>query len=92
MGRFQKSFYDWCIENDQSLLLDRWNYDLNKTSPKSVGYKSNNKFYFNCDKDQKHTPGYIKLSSIVDAGGKITCKSCNSFAQWCIDNISQDFF
>lgn len=92
MGRFQKSFYDWCIENNKSLLLDRWNYDLNKTSPKSVGYKSNNKFYFNCDKDQKHTPGYIKLSSIVDAGGKITCKACNSFAQWCIDNISQDFF
>lgn len=30
----KQSFYDWCMENNRKDLLDRWDYDLNKKSPK----------------------------------------------------------
>ena len=33
MGRINKNFYDWCIENNRSDLLERWDYELNNKVP-----------------------------------------------------------
>lgn len=86
-----KSFYDWCIENDRTDLLNRWNYDLNGISPSDIGYKSNKSFYFNCDKNKNHRPEYIRLANITQCDSKASCKACASFAQWCMNNMPENF-
>lgn len=86
-----KSFYDWCVENNRMDLLSRWNYELNKISPKEVGFKSNKKFYFNCDKNIDHKPEFVKLANVVNSVHGVTCKACGSFAQWCIDSMPKNF-
>lgn len=88
---FIKSFYSWCMENNRTDLIARWNYDLNKISPNDVGYSSLSKYYFNCDRHADHKPEYVRLSHIVHDNVKVDCKMCNSFAQWCTDNISEDY-
>lgn len=86
-----KSFYDWCVENNRMDLLSRWNYTLNEVLPQEVGYKSNKKIYFDCDKNKNHIPELVKLANITNGLSNIKCKTCNSFAQWCTTNISEDF-
>ena len=89
--RATKSFYDWCIENNRTDLLNRWNYDLNKFSPKEVGCQSNKKFYFNCDKNHAHRPEFIRLAHVVNSQSNVKCRVCESFAQWCLKNMPNDF-
>lgn len=89
--KIARSFYDWCTENNRFDLLKRWNYDLNKLAPNDVGYKSNKKFYFNCDKNESHKPEHVRLSHITNAQSNVKCKMCNSFAQWCQENMPNGF-
>ena len=91
MSEIRQSFYEWCIENNRKDLLDRWNYELNNASPSDIAHSSMNKYYFNCDKSSTHKPEYVRLSHITGDGSSVKCKACSSFAQWCIDHISQDF-
>ena len=44
--KFEKSFYEWCIENNHEDWLELWDYELNECSPKEVGYGSNKKYWF----------------------------------------------
>ena len=40
---YDKSFYDWCIENDRIDLLQKWDYEKNSSkdiTTQTVGYKS----------------------------------------------------
>ena len=45
MGKFKKSFYDGCIENGQNEFIDLWDDELNKYTPKDIGYFSNKKYF-----------------------------------------------
>ena len=102
-----KSFYDWCYDNlDKTKadeIIDRWDTELNQCSPKDVCHSSagfNQKgYWFKCLKHLEHKP---ELHNIVDFVNNIQskkyikvnsldCKQCNSFAQWGIDNIDEDF-
>lgn len=85
-----KSFYDWCMENNRKDLLDRWDYDLNKCSPKDVNYNIHHKYYFKCPRGL-HESELILIYSITEMKIKTKCKKCNSFAQWCIDNIGEHY-
>lgn len=87
-----KSFYVWCIENGRRDILKRWDYKLNGCSPKDVCYKSNNKYWFKCDRYIEHKS---ELKSIQDftSGheGSMDCKQCNSIGQYVIDNHGEEF-
>ena len=85
-----KTFYDWCIENKRQDLLDRWDYKLNKCSPKDISYGTNKKYYFKCP-NNIHSSASAKIIHITRNNLVIKCLQCNSFAQWGIDNLGSDF-
>lgn len=81
-----KSFYDWCIENNHQDYLDRWDYDLNKQNPKEVGLYSEKKYYFKCLKNKSHKSELHGIAGVCDGRNSLPCYQCNSFGQWCLDN------
>jgi len=85
------SFEQWCIENNRKDVLDRWDYKLNKYSPSEITYGTTKKYYFNCPKGLHESE--LKTINAFTNGqeGSIYCKKCNSFAQWGIDNLGEDF-
>lgn len=85
------SFEQWCIENNRQDILDRWDYELNKLKPNEVPNKSIKKYWFKCNLNI-HDSESRKICDLTS--GKqvnINCKKCNSFAQWGIDNLGEDF-
>jgi len=86
-----KSFEQWCIENSKQDVLDRWDYKLNNKNPSEINYGTNDKYYFKCPR--KLHISELKNINLFTCGkeGSIKCKACNSFAQWGIDNISENF-
>jgi hypothetical protein len=80
-----KSFYDWCIENNKQDILDRWDYNLNKYNPNEICYNTNTKYWFKCNKNVTHKSELKLINSIIYQKGSIKCKQCNSFAQFLID-------
>ena len=91
MNKNSKSFKQWCIENKERDILDRWDYELNKFNPSEISHGSRKKFYFKCPR-QIHNSELKRINDITSGQkGSIKCKVCNSFAQWGIDNICSDF-
>lgn len=87
------SFYEWCTENNHDDWIDLWDYELNDKKPDEVSYKSSSKYWFKCINNNKnhHSELHI-ISHIVNRGiSNLQCKQCNSFAQWGIDNLGEDF-
>ena len=91
MAKIEKSFYDWCIENNRPDLLDRWDYELNQDDINTIGAGINRKYFFKCPIN-KHNSELRTISYITRNSNVIhKCSQCNSFAQWGIDNICKDF-
>lgn len=89
----RQSFYDWCIENSREDLIDRWDISINKISPQEVGYSSTQYFYFKCP-ERIHQSSKYKLINITRKNPqsvKVNCIYCNSFANYCIQNIDKNF-
>ena len=86
------NFKKWCIENNKQEASDRWDYELNDCSPEEIGYGcSNQKYYFKCPKGV-HKSELKNINSFSSGQeGSMKCNACNSFAQWGIDNIGEDF-
>ena len=86
-----KSFEQWCIENNIQDILGRWDYELNEYKPNEISYCSSKKIYLKCP-CFKHESEIKNIQSFVNGNnGSINCKACNSFAQWGIDNICENF-
>lgn len=86
-----KSFYDWCVDNNRYDLLDRWDYELNSENPFDVYKSTHKKYYFKCPVNL-HPSRLIKLKQIgIDKNNFVKCDYCNSFAQWGINNLGNDF-
>ena len=86
------SFGQWCLDNNQEELLYRWDYELNTIDPFHVSYSSGKKFYFKCPKGNPLHPSELKMiSNLIKQDGSRKCTGCESFAQWCIDNVDKDF-
>ena len=86
-----KSFEQWCLDNDRKDVLDRWDYDLNDLKPCKITHSTNNKYYFKCPRDI-HNSELKKISAFTSGqDGSIKCNQCNSFAQWGLDNLGDDF-
>ena len=85
------SFEHWCAVNNRRDLLDRWDYDLNKTAPEETARTSPSNYYFKCPRGIHPSSSY-KLSNLTKYSyGVAQCTYCNSFAQWGIDNIDENF-
>lgn len=85
MGRkWNKSFEQWCVENDKKYILNLWDYDLNKCVPNEIGYSSNKKYWFKC-KNNLHK-SELKNINNISHNRPIACNQCDSFGQWCLDN------
>ncbi|NFH40702.1 zinc-ribbon domain-containing protein [Clostridium sporogenes] len=86
-----KSFEQWCIDNDKKYILDRWDYKLNKDiKPNEVAYGTQKKYWFKCPRGI-HESELKNIKSFTSDLSSIGCNQCNSFAQWGIDNICEDF-
>ena len=92
MAKFEKSLYDWCVENDRMDILGLWDYKLNKVSPKDIGYASPMKCYFKCPKGL-HKSELKRISNLTFNRTLLSCVQCNfySFKQWCLDNNHEDW-
>lgn len=86
----KESFYDWCLDNTRQDLLDRWDYELNKISPKEIGINSHKKFWFKCLDNLNHKSELHSIGGLSDGRTNIPCRQCNSFGQWCLDNNRSD--
>ena len=87
----KESFYDWCTKNSRQDLLDRWDYDLNKKSPKERPFNTRIKTYFKCPCGKHNSTGVYLSMRERSCNYNIVCTGCNSFGQWGIDNICNDF-
>jgi len=87
-GKYKKSFYNWCIENNRNDLLDRWDNNLNIFSPQEVAFTSSGLYYFICPR-KIHKSEQKRLHNIISHDTS-NCNSCISFGQWCIDNFKYD--
>jgi len=85
------SFKDWCIKNNRQDVLDRWDYELNAISPSKIGFGVKQQYYIKCPRNI-HISESKSLNSFTNGHkGTMDCKYCNSFAQWGIDNLGEDF-
>jgi len=81
------SFYKWCYANLLKELADyilsRWDYKLNKCTPKDVSYASqgiNRKgYWFKCLEHPEHKSEQKRISAFTGGQkGSINCDQCNS--------------
>lgn len=85
------SFGKWCTENNRIDLLNRWDYIKNNKTPYETSYMSHDKVWFKCDRNL-HESKCVKIYSITKStDSNVFCNKCNSFAQWGIDNLGEDF-
>lgn len=89
--KYCNSFQHWCVVNNRQDLLDRWDYELNKTSPENTARTSPSLYYFKCPRGLHDSTPYKLVNLTKYSYGEAKCLTCNSFAQWGIDNISIDF-
>lgn len=92
-SRFEKSFYDWCLENNAQVYLDLWDYNLNNKSSNEISCNSNQIVYFKCPVGlHKSEPREIRnITRHKNKNYNYRCTKCNSFAFWGINNICEDF-
>ena len=84
-----KSLYFWCIENNRQDILDRWDYELNKDTPKDILYSTHEKRWFKCLDHLEHHSELKNINSItnINRGSNLFCKQCNTIAQYILDNF-----
>jgi len=86
-----KSFEQWCLDNNKQDILNRWDYELNDCNPSEIAFSVHNKYYFKCPKEI-HKSELKNINNFTSGSTKnMSCKACNSFAQWGIDNLGEDF-
>lgn len=86
-----KSFEQWCLENNRQDVIDRWDYKLNEYKPNEINYSSNKKYYLKCPNNLHHSELKLIGNFTMGQEGSISCNQCNSFAQWGINNLGEDF-
>lgn len=82
-----KSFEQWCIENDELELLDRWDYELNDLKPNEITAGTNHKYYFKCPcKNPLHKSELKNICNYTTGHkGVMDCIACKSIGQFIID-------
>ena len=85
------SFEQWCIDNNRRDILDRWDYELNDKSPIEISHGLKIKYWFKCPRGIHESE--LKSINNLTTGkqNNIDCIKCNSFSQWGIDNLGENF-
>lgn len=84
------SFEQWCIDNNKQDILNRWDYELNGKLPSEVNYgSSKEKYYFKCPRGL-HPSELKSINHFTNNKTNMECDACNSFEQWCYDNLSKE--
>lgn len=84
-----KSFYDWCKENNRDDLLKSWDYDKNEDKPEDIPYlggKENR--YFKCPKCGHSYKRPVSYLTTIPSLPK--CDYCLSFGVWCEEHERRD--
>lgn len=89
--RVIKTFYDWCVENNRLDLNDRFDEEKNGCTTKDIGYKSNLSYWFKCPRGIHESERTIMYSITRNINRKLSCKKCNSIAQFIIDKFGEDY-
>lgn len=89
--RYCLSFEHWCVINNRQDLLERWDYALNQTTPLETARTSPGRYFFKCPRGIHDSSSYRLVNLTKYSYGAAQCKLCNSFAQWGIDNIDENF-
>lgn len=84
-----ETLYDYCKRNNCTDVLDRWDYDLNRISPKDVVNLNNEKYWFKCE-NHIHKSELRDIGNIIKTKKVPPCTTCNSFGMYCIKNGRQD--
>lgn len=84
-----KSLYEWCVENNRTDILERWDYELNTIDPKSVRYMAKIPMYLKCP-EGIHQSSKFLIDSLGKHDSPLECKCCTSFEHWCNINNRQD--
>lgn len=83
------TFDQWCIDNDEKHILDRWDYELNSDTPKDITYGSQEKRWFKCSLGL-HTSEPKRIKDFTSGhSGSMDCKACNSFGQHLISTYGK---
>ena len=91
MRKINKSFYNWCVENNRMDLNDRFDEVRNGCTSKDISYKSNKKLWFKCHRNLHESEQHFVCSVTVDAKAKIACNKCKSIAQVIIDKFGEEY-
>jgi hypothetical protein len=86
------SFEQWCIDNNERDALDRWDYELNNCNPIDIPFSTRTHYYFKCP-NHIHKSELKNVNSFTNKNKSsiLTCKACNSFAQWGINKFGLSF-
>ena len=87
--KYCNSYYQWCIDNNETEQLDLWDYELNNCTPKDVDYSSHKKCWFKCPRGL-HKSEEKRINDLTTGNTSIKCKYCNSIGQYLIDNYGED--
>lgn len=83
------SLYEWCVENNRSDILDRFDYEKNQFVPENVSVYAKVDMYLKCP-DNIHESAVYQVATLGKHNGKLECKYCNSFQHWCVVNNRHD--
>lgn len=86
-----KSFEQWCLENNRQDILDRWDNELNAGKANEVCYKSSKKYWFKCPLGEHLSELKSINNFVIGYEGAMICNYCNSFANWGIITLGDDF-
>lgn len=73
------------MHNQQS-IIDRWDYVLNKCSPKDINAKSDKFIYLLCPRNIHKSTRFVIANITQTYNPIVVCKQCISFGQWCTDH------
>ena len=72
-----KTFEEWCVENNRNDILELWDYELNNKLPSEIPYQTKNKYYFKCV-NGIHDSDLRRIDTIVNhPNRRIICKVCS---------------
>lgn len=92
-NRLQKTLKQWCEENHRLDVLELWDYELNSDLPENIAFTTKKKYYFKCrNKNINHTSELKRIDNFtMGQENSLDCDQCESFAQWGLDNLGDDF-
>jgi hypothetical protein len=91
MGKFKMSLAEWMIENLGENAIEKYWSNKNKIDPWKLGKTSEQIIYIKCQKNPHHEDYEITPFNFSRRKKWDECIKCNSFAQWGIENIGNDF-